>query len=122
MNLQSVADLAVTIKPFKGQDAQLVYHVYTDLTFTTDASIGSWTLVWTLFTDPAATAATLTKSTSSGITLASPLATVALSASDLASLSAYVQYYMQLWRNEAGNKYPLTGVSKFLLQIAPPLA
>lgn len=122
MNLTAVADLVETVKPFKGQDAQLVYHVYSDLNLTSDASIAGWTLAWTLFHDIALTSALLIKTTSSGITLASPLATVALAAADLAALSPFITYYSQLWRNEAGNKYPLTGVCPFQLQLAPPLS
>lgn len=121
MLVNSVANVVSSVKPFIGQDLQLVYHVYTDLTLTADENIAGWTLTWTLFDLVTDAAAVLTKTTASGITLATPLATVSLTAANMSTLSMLKQYGMQLWRSDSGNTYPLTGVSQFTPQPKPPL-
>lgn len=119
---QAVADLVEEVRVYGGQDAEIRYRVRTDRTLDTDATITGWTLLWVLFADPADAAATLSKTTASGITIATPYATVTLSAANTAALTAGTEYGMQLWRNESGNKYPLTGIGRFTVIDAPPLA
>lgn len=123
--IDDVGDLVEEITPFVGQDLQLRYHVYSDLEMTTDETITGMQFTWTLSEDadddgayPAS--ATLVKTVGSGITLATPYATVTLSAANTAALTAGTRYRMQLWRTDSGNTYPVTGVGSFIPQAAPP--
>lgn len=122
--LVSAADLVEDINLFKGQDVLLKYHVYTDGDMDTDETITGWTLAWRLVTDPAdeVSAPVLSKTTPSGIVIATPYASVALTAAEMDTLEAGQTYHAQLWRNEAGNVYPLTGLSPFTPQAKPPLS
>lgn len=120
--INAVAELQEKVTPFIGQDCQFVYRVRTNRLMNVDATITSWTLVWTLVTSVTAGSATLTKTTGSGITISTPYATVTLTAANMAALTAGTTYRMQLWRNESGNLYPLTGLSTFIPQAKPPLS
>lgn len=120
--ISAVAELQERITPFIGQDCQLVYRVRTNRHMNIDAIITGWTLVWALVTSATAGSATLTKTTGAGITIATPYATVTLPAADMATLTAGTTYRMQLWRNESGNLYPLTGLGTFVPQAKPPLS
>lgn len=117
-----VAELQEEVRPFKGQDCQLVYRVRTNRKMNVDATITSWSLVWTLFADVNDAAATLLKTTASGISIATPYVTVSLSAADMNTLTAGTTYRMQLWRNDSGNVYQLTGLGTFVVQAKPPLS
>jgi hypothetical protein len=87
-----------------------------------DETITGWTLLWSLFDDVGDTAARLLKTTAGGtITIATPYATVILTAANMAALAAGTRYRMQLWRTEAGNTYPLTGLGTFIPAAAAPL-
>ena len=120
--ISAVSQLQEQVTPFIGQDCQLVYRVRTNKSMNVDANIAGWTLVWVLVTDVTATSATLAKTTSSGISITTPYATVTLSAANTATLVASTTYKMQLWRNESGNLYPLTGLGTFIPQAKPPLS
>lgn len=120
--ISAIAELQERITPFIGQDCQLVYRVRTNSQMNVDATITGWTLVWTLATSVSAGSATLTKATGSGITISTPYATVTLTAANMAALTAGTAYRMQLWRNESGNLYPLTGLGTFIPQAKPPLS
>lgn len=120
---RAVADLVQEVLPYSGQDCELYYRVRTDNTMDTDATITGWALNWALFTSPDAASATLVKTTAAGtITIATPYATVVLTAANLSALTVGTQYYMQLRRVDSGNSYPLTGIGSFVVQQAPPLA
>lgn len=119
--LNAVAELQEEVLPFIGQDCQLVYRVRTNRNMNVDATITGWTLVWTLVADVGDVAATLLKTTASGISITTPYATVTLSAANMATLTAGTIYRMQLWRNESGNLYPLTGLGTMVPQAKPPL-
>jgi hypothetical protein len=126
MTPASVADLVETVVLYPGQDVQFKYRVYTDLTLATDETITGWTLVWSLFKRPTDSAALYTRTTASGITIATPYATVALTAAVtvlwLPNTIGVEKLFAQLWRNESGNLYPLTGYTEVLLKLKPPLS
>lgn len=119
--IKSIASLQEEITPFRGQDCQLVYRVRTNKNLNVDANITGWTLLWVLCEDAGDSAAVLTRTTSSGISLATPYATVTLSAAQTGALVAETIYRMMLWRNDSGNLYPLTGLGYFIPQDSPPL-
>lgn len=125
MTPASVADLAETAVLYPGQDAQFKYRVYTDLTLRTDETITSWTLTWSLFKKPTDSSAVYTRTTSSGITIATPYATVSLAAAVTAlwtpTLLGVDRLYAQLWRNDSNDLYPLTGYTEILIKTKPPL-
>ena len=122
LEIRSVADLVEEVRPYSGQDCELRYRVRTDKTLDTDETITGWTLLWVLFASVDDTAATLSKTTAAGITISTPYATVTLTAANTAALTVGTEYGMQLWRNESGNKYPLTGIGRFIVLDAPPLS
>lgn len=121
--INSVAELQEEVTPFIGQDCQLVYRIRTNRNMNVDATITGWSLIWTLVEDVGDAAAVLTKTTTGGtITIATPYATVIIAAASMASLTADRIYRMQLWRNDAGNLYPLTGLGYFIPQASPALS
>lgn len=118
----SVAELIEEVKPYAGQDCVLKYMVYSDRTLSAYETITGMALVWVLFEDEADTYAILVKSVGSGLVIATPIATVTLSAANTGALIVGREYKMQLLRNDAGNLYPLTGFGKFIPRKLPPLA
>ena len=78
------------------------------------------TLRWTLFADVEDAAATL--SIAGSISITDSTITVSITEAQTAGLTADQRYQMQLWRNESGNKYPLTGFDNLIPEAAPPLA
>jgi len=121
IEIGSVADLVEEVRPYAGQDCELRYRVRTDKTLDTDETITGWTLAWTLFESVDDASAALSKTTVSGIAVSTPYATVTLSAANVTALTVGTEYGMQLWRNDSGNKYPLTGIGRFTVLPAPPL-
>lgn len=118
----SVADLVQEAEPYIGQDHRLVYRVRTNRLMTDDEVITGWALTWSLFDDEGDAAARLLKTTAGAtITIATPYATVILTAANMAALIAGTRYRMQLWRTDSGNTYPLTGLGVFIPQSAAPL-
>lgn len=121
--IEGIADLVEEVRPTVGQDCELRYRVRTDKTLVADETITGWTLYWVLATSKTATAATFVKTTAAAtIAIATPYATVTLTAANMATLTAEATYFMQLWRNESGNKYPLSGIGTFTPQYGLPLA
>lgn len=122
IEIGSVADLVEEVRPYAGQDCEIRYRVRTDRTLDTDETITGWTLVWTLFSSADDASAQLVKTTAAGIVISTPYATVTISAANNATLTEDTEYKMQLWRNDSGNKYPLTGFGIYKLRPAPPLS
>lgn len=117
--INSVAALIDDVLPFKGQDCQLVYTVYTDLSLSSLEDISAWTIIWSLFTNVDDAAALFVKD---GDITTSSTVTITLADTELDTLISGFEYGMQLWRNDIGNIYPLTGIGKFIPQAAPPLS
>lgn len=122
IEIGSVADLVEEVRPYAGQDCEIRYRVRTDRTLDTDETITGWTLVWVLFNSDTDASAVLTKTTSAGISISTPYATVTITAADNVELTEDTEYKMQLWRNDTNNKYPLTGFGIYKLRPAPPLS
>ena len=116
----SISELVRDIRPYVGQSAAIVYTVYTDRTMRTKADLSAWaTTVWTLFADVDDAAATL--AVAGVISAAASTITVSITEAQMGALVADTRYMMQLWRNESGNKYPLTGFDNLIPEAAPPL-
>lgn len=114
----SVAELVESVDPLAGQDCDLVFHVYTDRTLGEDETITGMTLIWTLFLSPEDATAILVKTAS----ISTPYATVTLTAANTAALTVGTEYLWQLWRNDSGNVYPLTGYGTLTPRQKPPLS
>ncbi len=113
-----IADLVETVKPFLHQDIKLSYKIYTNESRNDEATITDWTLQWVLVKVITDAHPTISKTPS----IDSPYANVVINASDLSGLDTTVDYLMQLWRIDSGNKYPLTGLGIFSPQKSPALS
>lgn len=113
--LNSVADLVETITPYVGQDCQLKYRVRTNKRLNVDEDITGWTIKWLLFDSVDDDTARLEKAA----TVSSPYALVNLSGASDMALTSGTEYFMQLWRDDSGFRYPLTGIGSLVPQPSP---
>lgn len=115
----TLEDVVLHLRPVEGQDLRIVYHAYDDLDLDADADVSAMTFRWGLWVEDATTL-TLSKTTASGITLATPLITVTITAANMTALTAGQEYKHRLWRIDSGETYPVTGIGTLTPQAAEP--
>lgn len=115
-----LADVVLNLRPVQGQDLEIAYHAYTDLDIDTDETVTGMAFEWRCWID-GATVLTMEKTTAGGtITITTPWIYVAVTAANLTSLTADQEYRHRLWRVDAGNTYPVTGIGTLTPQTAEP--